>query len=167
MLLIKWKLLSSLNFISLASLSSPLSLSLAYRWNLKSSYGVLTRKIRGIIVTINLRLLLGAPNIFVGAPATWVKWLKCHSPFHIKNAQWLVRTSHCSFSTSRTLFLLPNCFFSLFFARDGWLFVVTGCGFSSCCDGFVLLIAFEVSESASSCGVSSSLLWRFWLVFCR
>ena len=104
MLLIKWKLLSSLNFISLASLSSPLSLSLAYRWNLKSSYGVLTRKIRGIIVTINLWLLLGAPNIFAGAPATWVKWLKCHSPFHIKNA----RTSHCSFST------FARCFFFLF-----------------------------------------------------
>ena len=41
------------------------------------------------------------------------------------------------------------------FSASGWLI-------ASCCGDF----AFEVSESSSSCGASSSLLWWFRLVFC-
>ena len=46
-------------------------------------------------------------------------------------------------------------------------FLLVGAGASSYCGGFVLLIAFEVSGSSSSCGASSSLLWWFGLVFFR
>ena len=111
----------------------------------------------------------------LGYLATWVKGWKCPSFFHIKAAQWLIHTSHCSLSEKPLLLLLlpccttpflllPHCFFSprplLLPPHCHWCCCVFFLWWlrplllpsSSCC-----IIVFEVSVSSSFCGASSSL----------
>ena len=125
------------------------------------------------------RQLLGAPSIFAGAPATWVKGQKCPSPFNIKAAQWLVRTSHCAFPKSssslkerfffflREKLLLPRFLLHRFISALPPLLLwplhyrLQHLLLCRCCNFFLVVAAsnspVEVSESSSSCGACCSL----------
>ena len=93
----------------------------------------------------------------LGHPTTWVKGQKCPSSFHIKAAQWLVRTSHCTFPKITSS---SSCKRNDFFFFREFFFLAS---FSHCLLFFFLVVVassspvFEVSEYSSSCSACSSL----------